>query len=90
MPRLDKLHGNLRLHLRHQRLAVESDAGGRVLRGQADGQHQLRAVADHLADSVGDKGFPVAHTHVDGKPQFPLQRGALGQGDLGQGRLADQ
>jgi hypothetical protein len=47
--------------------AVETDAGTRILRREADGDDSGDAVAAHLGDDVRDVRMPVAHGDVDGQ-----------------------
>ena len=46
---------------------VESYAGARVLRGEADGDDTFEILSGDGFDRVGDEGLPVAHADEDGQ-----------------------
>ena len=59
-----------------KRLLVESNAGARILRRQADRHRVLDAIRVHLRQGIGDERLPVAHADISGKPDFALQPSA--------------
>ena len=59
-----------------QRLSIESDAGSRILRSQADRYRARHAVRRHLLHRVGDEGLPVAHADVHGNSKLSAHSSA--------------
>ena len=90
MPRLDELDGKRHAAFNIQRRAIESHAGARVLRGQADDDGARHAVRLHGGNRVGDKRLPVTHSHVHRQLQFFRQQFPLAQREDRQWRPPDQ
>ena len=90
MPRLDELHGKRRTAFDIQSRAIETHAGARVLRSQADDHSALHPVRLHGRNRVRHEGFPVTHADVNRQPQFFGQQFALAQSKFGQRGLSNQ
>src|SRR5580698_1342050 len=70
--------------------AVETDAGARILRRQADDDGPAHTIRNHGADGIRDVGLPVAHADVYTEAELMSEKVALFQRKLGQRRAADQ
>ena len=79
MPRLDEFDGKRHAAFDIQRRAIESDAGARVLRGQADDHGASDAIRLHGGNRVRDKRLPVTHSNVHRQLQFFRQQLTLPQ-----------
>ena len=73
-----------------QYLLVKSDAGLRIMRGQANRHHLSHVVRFHLPQRVGDEGMPITHADIGRDAQLAGDTVGLRLGNPGQRRAADQ
>src|SRR5208283_1769985 len=90
VPLLDKIDLEKKISVAHNRAAVKSNAGARILWRETDGDDALVALAREGLHYIADEGLPVAHTDEDRHLQSLRQLIGLQKSPAGEGRETDQ
>ena len=90
MPRFHKIKGHFRIAALRQRLAIEPNAGTRIVRRQADHNRVAHSVRLHLLQSLQDKWVPVPHANINRHSNLLGKQCCLFQRKVCERRLTDR